>query len=155
MNDFSFRPRRARPDTVLTNNSNYSRLKMAKARSRFWTWFASCVPNRSTDVRWLPSQRSHGPAWGHRFRALGLMLVIDPWSVDRKVCFHHRIRPIVRSYEERRRIFEEPTQSRISPSILWYTKQKKRSLPAGQFHVETHKIRTFSSRKFTTQNDRH
>ena len=28
----------------------------------------------------------------------------------------------MRSHEERRRLFEEPTQSRISPNILQYTK---------------------------------
>jgi hypothetical protein len=31
-------------------------------------------------------------------------------------------RPLVRFHEERRWLFEEPTQSRMSPSILLYTK---------------------------------
>ena len=31
-------------------------------------------------------------------------------------------RPLVRSHEERRWLFEEPTQSRTSPCILQYTK---------------------------------
>ena len=45
-----------------------------------------------------------------------------------KVVYHQVYnvdRPRVRSHEERRRLFEEPTQSRISPSLLHYTKNTK------------------------------
>ncbi len=44
--------------------------------------------------------------------------MIDSGLVGRKVFF----RPLVRSHEERRWLFEEPTQSRISQSMLQYTK---------------------------------
>ena len=49
-------------------------------------------------------------------------LLIDSGFVGRKIFCHHHIRPLVRSQEERRRLFEEPTKSHISPSILQYTK---------------------------------
>jgi len=45
--------------------------------------------------------------------------VIDSGLVGRKVFFI----PLVRSHEERICSNLEPTQSRISPSILWYTKK--------------------------------
>ena len=48
--------------------------------------------------------------------------MIDSGLVGRKDFFNHHI--LVRSHEERRWLFEEPTQSRVSPSILYHTKRK-------------------------------
>ena len=54
-------------------------------------------------------------------RTLSLLL-IDSGLVGRQVFFHHHIRPLlVRSHEKRRLLFEEPTPSHVSPSILQYT----------------------------------
>ena len=48
-------------------------------------------------------------------------VLIDSGLVGRKVFFHHHIRPVVsgaQTHEKRRWLFEEPTQSQISTSIL-------------------------------------
>ena len=60
-----------------------------------------------------------------RFRFISFFLFFF-LSLD----FYRQIRlffVLVRSHEERRWLFEEPTQSRISPSILYHTKNKSKS----------------------------
>ena len=73
----------------------------------------------------LHSQACKAPGLrGFVFEVEGLEEVIDSGLVGRKVSFIHHIRPVVKSHEERRCSILGPTQSRISPSILKYTKNE-------------------------------
>ena len=57
--------------------------------------------------------------WSERRRSRKSSLVAEGFSSNQSTCFRER------SHEERRWLFEEPTQSRRSPSIRWYTNIKR------------------------------